>query len=53
MSLFMTVIWREQELVVTRVYMDEEFLVNAIAKVTHGVLPEHLGKCILKLFVYP
>ena len=41
-------IWREQELLVTRVYMDEEFLVNAIAKATHSVLPELLGKWYTK-----
>ena len=33
--------------------MDEEFLVNAIAKATHGVLPELLGKWYTKAVCIP
>ena len=49
------VIWREQELVVTRVYMDEGFLFNAIAKATlfFNYGPELLGKWYTKPVCIP
>ena len=50
------VVWQENELVVQRIFLDEEFISTALEKATlffkFGVLPENLGKWYSKEPVY-